>query len=136
MNRRLGKALVFGFVIFCLTGCEQVQKVKDMISSPEEIVTDYAVHVAEIMDSTAKCDELSEKLHAYCTSREAVVTEAVTEAMNRYNRNEISKEALDKMVTRISSLKNTNMTSCLLTPSVTIEKVSCLKPLIGLTRID
>ncbi len=118
-------------ICFAQTGCRQIL---DAISTPEEIVADYALHLADIMNTTADCDELSKKLHEYCSSREEVVTKAVADTVTRIKNDEIDDAAKDAMEKKLESIKNTNMTSCLLTPSVNLEKLACLKPLLGVSN--
>jgi len=118
---------------FSLTACEQLQAVKDAISSPEDIVVDYAMHLSDIMNSTAKCDELESQLKKYCSSREEVVTKAVSETVTRIKNNEIKEEKQREIESKLKSISDTNFTSCLLNPGVAIQKLSCLKPMIAVT---
>ncbi len=119
------------FSICCFTGCEQLQAIKDAISSPEDIVVDYVVHLSDIMNSTAKCDELESQLKQYCSAREEAVTKAVQETATRIINNEISSEKQKELEAKLQAASETNFTSCLLNPGVTIQKVNCLKPVLA-----
>lgn len=114
--------------VFGLTGC---QVIKDAISTPEEIVVDYAVSVSEILNTETDCDKLSKALHDYCSAREAKVTQAVTDTVKRIERNEITREELEALKNKLEPVSKTNMTSCLLSPSVTSEKLWCMKPILS-----
>ncbi len=118
----------------CLTGLCGCQKVKDMVYTPEETVVDYAKHLAHIMNTQADCDKLAAELASYCSEREAFVTQAVEATVKKFNNNEISEAQLKELRKDLEPLKNTNFTSCLLTPNVAISKVNCLKPLTGVVN--
>lgn len=114
------------------SGCDKIQSIKDAVSDPEDIVVDYVVHITDIMNSTAQCDELQAKLEEYCSAREAAVTKAVTETAARVKNNEITGEKQQELSEKLEKIGEGNFTSCLLTPGVTVAKLNCLKPVKGM----
>ena len=124
--KRIGTLLAFCLCMVGLSGC---QMVKDMVFTPEETVVDYAKQLSKIMNSQADCDKLAAELTQYCSEREAVVTKAVADTVKRFNNHEISDAQIEKLRNDLEPLKNTNFTSCLLTPSVGLSKINCMKPL-------
>ncbi|MBQ1265847.1 MAG: hypothetical protein IIY06_03645 [Proteobacteria bacterium] len=127
-TKRLLGVWIIGIVSMSLSGC---QMIKDKVYTPEQTVVDYAEQVTKIMNSEADCEKLAQALTTYCNEREAFVTEAVKQTVQRLNNNEIDEKTLNKMRQDLEPLKNSNFTSCLLTPSVTMSKLNCLKPLSG-----
>ena len=129
--KRLGMVLC---LCLCLAGLSGCQKVKDLVYTPEETVVDYAKNLAHIMNTQADCDKLAAELASYCSEREEFVTKAVEATVKKFNNNEISEAQLEELRRDIEPLKNTNFTSCLLTPNVALSKIACLKPLSGVVN--
>lgn len=129
------KSMILMFMMgmgILFSGCDKVQAIKDALSDPEDIVADYVLHITDIMNSSAQCDELQAKLEAYCSAREAAVTKAVTETAARVKRNEITEEKQRALEEKFKEIGDVNFTSCLMTPGVNFAKLNCLKPVKGL----